>query len=171
MAAEESLEGRINGNRYQDLSPEELAAEIEKTRLSLAGKLNRLEEEVGDKVRSTVDHVSGQIVGTVDHITDTVKTSVAKVQSQFDIPARIQENPYKTLGGILVAGVAFGAWLGQKKRGSHAGGPSLLHGAAPNGVGPLVKGLIGTVVVSAGRQLIETKVHGLIQNLQRSGRI
>lgn len=172
MAAEESLENRIDGKRYEDLSAEELAAEIEKTRLSLAGKLNRLEEEVGDKVRNTVDHVSGQIVGTVDHITDTVKHSVTKVQNQFDLPARIQENPYKTLGGVMLAGLAVGAWMGQRNRGhqSHASSSFMPH-AGGSGVGTILKGIIGTVAISAAKQIVESKVHGLVHNLQQSGRI
>ncbi len=173
MAPEEPLEATSsNHNRYDKLSSEELALEMEKTRMSLAGKLNRLEEEVGDKVRNTVDHVSGQIVGTVDHIADTVKHSVAQVQSQFDLPARIEKNPYKTLGGVMVAGLAFGAWIAQKKkphRGSSISSAKAFQTGAGSGVLPLVKGLVATMLVTAARQLLETKVHGYINSLQSKG--
>jgi hypothetical protein len=182
MASQEPLANTSAGNRYDGLTPEQIEQEMEKTRESLAVKLSRLEDEVEDKVRTTVDHVSGQIVETVDHITGKVRHSVDKVHNTVDkvhdklsFRSRVEKDPYKTLAGVLVAGLAFGAWIGYRSRPKlglqqRPASQPLLTQKQRQRAGALVKGALGSLAMTAGRQFMHSKVNDLVHKFHASGR-
>jgi ElaB/YqjD/DUF883 family membrane-anchored ribosome-binding protein len=84
-------------------SSDEMREEIDSTRSDLADKMEALE----DRVMGTVQSAQA----TVEDSIQIAKDTVATVKRTFDIRHHVEQHPWATVGGCLLAGLALGAWF------------------------------------------------------------
>jgi len=104
--------------------------QMEEKRVSLADKLDALENQVIGKVQDTTQEVTNivrevkegvtdvvhDVKSTVDSVTEGVQDTVESVKDTFDFREHIRRNPWLSLGGAVAAGFVGGYLLGPSSR-------------------------------------------------------
>lgn len=113
-------------NESYDLADQDSAiirSEIDDTRSAITAKLEALEDQVvgtmqsaKDSVQETIETVRGTVEDTVNTVKETMADTVSSVKETFDLPLQVQRHPWAMVGGSLVAGLVFGAVIGNARR-------------------------------------------------------
>jgi ElaB/YqjD/DUF883 family membrane-anchored ribosome-binding protein len=92
--------------------------QMQETRVSLAEKLETLEQKVvgtvenaASTVTETVDAIKETVHDTVASVQEGVKGSVDSVKDIFDIPAQVERRPWLMVGGAVAVGYVVGTML------------------------------------------------------------
>lgn len=101
-----------------DNETEVIKHQMEETRTALTEKLEALEEKVESTVKDTteavadtVEKVKDAVESTVESVTTPVKEAVESVEQAFDVRRQIEQRPWLTLAGGVVAGYLGGLLL------------------------------------------------------------
>ncbi|MFW7377679.1 MAG: hypothetical protein ACOH5I_02575 [Oligoflexus sp.] len=195
MAKTDSIvTGRSAGN-YEGKSASEIRKSMAATRESLHENIATMETLMGNQIRGavqdastrvkeTTDHISSKVQETAEHVGQSLKAPIKELQQKVEIvPVKVQNDPLKTLAIAAGSGLLFGAWLGRRatKR-TRLLRQELLSilpelsemqtqqqiGPSKTGVTGILAGLVSTLALQAGRQLIHTGIERFQE--RRSGR-
>ena len=167
-------------------SPEEIEREMAATRESMSVKVAALEDQVlgtvhtaADTISNTVQAVKSIVNSGPSAISDTVKQSVAAVseavKKQFDIGARVRENPWGAVTVAASAGLLIG-FLSKRSRPEAGAAPAYAYAppqpaggpARPSGPGMFDEAWtrIRTEIAQLAEQAFNTATSALRDNIK-----
>jgi len=93
--------------------------QMEKTRASLADKLDTLENDVLGTVHSAtsaVAHTVEDVKSAVGTVTESLQETVQSVKETFNLNEHVRRHPWVMLGGAVTVGFLGGMMLGRSRR-------------------------------------------------------